>query len=156
MQPDSDAAAERCPATVWRRAVIGVIIGACTVGTAWLATAAARGVSGADSFTLHGTMSLRTNYHDVTSVRTGCRGSGGYADISDGTAVTVYNANDAVIATGDLENATSNGNGCESDIQVPGVPAGNTFYQVEVSHRGKITVSAHNAESGKVAVSLGN
>jgi hypothetical protein len=38
---------------------------------------------------------------------------------------------------------------------VAGVPEGSKFYQVEVSHRGKITVSSAEAKAGKFAASLG-
>jgi hypothetical protein len=38
---------------------------------------------------------------------------------------------------------------------VDGVPSGHDFYQVEVSHRGKIAVSDDEARDGLVALTLG-
>ncbi|MGH3438294.1 MAG: hypothetical protein ACRDRN_17735 [Sciscionella sp.] len=162
MQPFGTPAPDRCPPgpqperKAWRWAVTGVIIGACVIGAAWGATAAAGRLSGANTFTLHGSMSLKGGDDDVTTTAAGCAGSGGYSDISDGTAVTVYDAGGAVVATGDLTKATSDGAACMFDIQVPDVPVGSKFYQVEVSHRGKITVPAGDAESGTVSITLGS
>jgi len=49
----------------------------------------------------------------------------------------------------------SAGYGCAFTFSVPDVPAGESFYQVEVTHRGKINVSAEDARNGSTALSLG-
>lgn len=85
--------------------------------------------------------------------------SGGYADISSGAAVTVYDANGTVVATGVLGVGTDevplSRQRCVFPISVPGVPAGPRFYQVEISHRGKLTLSADDATAGRFTASLG-
>jgi hypothetical protein len=41
-------------------------------------------------------------------------------------------------------------------VVVSNVPTGEKFYQVEVTHRGKVTVTADDAKAGRVSLSLGN
>lgn len=84
---------------------------------------------------------------------------GGMGDIVPGAAVTVYDSSGKVVAAGSLGNGKLPGSGgsipCTFPVTVPGVPAGSKFYQVEISHRGKVTVSAAEAKAGKFAASLG-
>ncbi|MGK3206513.1 hypothetical protein [Amycolatopsis sp. MEPSY49] len=41
-------------------------------------------------------------------------------------------------------------------LAAPNVPAGEKFYLVEVSHRGRIMVQPEDARNGNVALSLGH
>ena len=89
-----------------------------------------------------------------------CTGSGGYDDIRQGAAVTVYDDAGKVVGTGALdagryasEDSTAP---CLFPVSVAGVPGGSRFYQVEVSHRGKVTVSAAEAKAGGFAATLGS
>ncbi|MCU7825922.1 hypothetical protein KSNIM_30625 [Kitasatospora sp. DSM 101779] len=84
-----------------------------------------------------------------------CTGTGGYGDIGEGSAVTVYDATGQVIATGHLNTGARSGLTCRFPVWVSNVPDGPKFYQVEISHRGKITLSADDAKAGRFAASLG-
>lgn len=83
----------------------------------------------------------------------GCQGVGGFDDMGAGTSVTVYDASGTIVGSGGLVFGIRHGDTCEWDFGIndlPDVP----FYQVEVSHRGKITVA--NADLGQVALTLGS
>ncbi|MFJ8201315.1 hypothetical protein [Streptomyces sp. NPDC096152] len=69
--------------------------------------------------------------------------------------MTVYDSAGKVVATGELGTGKPNSAACVFRVAVTGVPDGSTFYQVEVSHRGKITVSSAEAQHGGFAASLG-
>ncbi|MBP2328462.1 hypothetical protein JOF56_008847 [Kibdelosporangium banguiense] len=106
------------------------------------------------------------NYSIVTSAdavaegtdRKRCWGSGGYRDIRDGTEVKVYDETGKLIATGKLgqgraaqdgQLTTLTNSACMFPIAVADIPTGSKFYQVEVSHRGKVTVD-NEPEDGKL------
>ena len=106
------------------------------------------------TFTMVGTFNL---YGTSSTIDGTCRGSGGYSDIADGAAVTVYDAAGKVDAVGAITKPESLGGlGCSFSVVVSDVPNGEKFYQVEITHRGKITVTADDAKAGRVALSLGN
>lgn len=115
------------------------------------------------TFVLHGTFTLRdTSYSSFggSSVYThndgSCSGTGGYNDIAEGASVQVYDAAGKVIATGVLGASDMVSSECVFTLLVPEVPTGEEFYQVEVTNRGKVTVTAEEAKAGKVALTLGN
>lgn len=92
-----------------------------------------------------------------------CAGSNGYADLTDHASVTVYDASGALVAVGQLDPGTDQGwrptdsrersNQCWFDFRVS-VPA-TGVYQVEVSDRGRVTVSAAEVQRGHVVLSVG-
>ncbi|MEW2161143.1 hypothetical protein AB0950_38965 [Streptomyces sp. NPDC007189] len=118
----------------------GLVIGAAGVGLAWNLSAGA--TSASKTFTLKGTLTLTGEYE-------------GYDDIGAGAAVTVYDNAGKVIAQGALGVGKPHDAACVFHAAVPGVPNGPRFYQVEVSHRGKLTVSSTEAKAGGFAASLG-
>ncbi|MGW3958432.1 hypothetical protein ACWED2_01335 [Amycolatopsis sp. NPDC005003] len=131
--------------------------GAALVGSLWVgldlahsnSPSAPVGGSGA-AFDLRGTFTLYSRYGT-------CGGSGGYSDITTGTAVTVYNAAGTVLSQGALGTGRPDGAGsCVFSLAAPNVPASEKFYLVEVSHRGRIMVQPEDARNGKVALSLGS
>lgn len=131
--------------------LLGALVGASLVGGLWAITANSH--SGPGTFTLTGSFTLTEGASDNGS---GCEGSGGYDDISEGTSVTVYGANGDVIATGQLGDSESSSYGtCDFGVSVPDVPKGQKFYKVEVSHRGTIQLTAKEAENDGFAGSLG-
>lgn len=152
--------------------LIGAVAGAAIVGGTWYTTSRDHGDIGGSSitadgkpaaveaapdgtFTLNGEFVLTDGAIDDGTG--GCEGSGGYDDIGLGTSVTVYDAAGAVIATSELvlsEYDRAAGS-CTYDVSVPDVPGDQDFYQVEISHRGKIQLSAEEATSGAFAGSLG-
>ncbi|GAA3483266.1 hypothetical protein GCM10018966_077980 [Streptomyces yanii] len=152
--------------------LIGAVAGAAIVGGTWYATgndtsnsittagkAAADGKPAAapddETFTLTGDFTLTDGA--ISDGIGGCEGSGGYDDIMLGTSVTVYDAAGAVIATSALllSEYDETAGTCTYDVSVADVPGGQDFYQVEISHRGKIQLSAEEAKSGGFSGSLG-
>ncbi|MEO3978992.1 hypothetical protein [Streptomyces sp. CAU 1734] len=134
-------------------ALLGLVAGAGLVGGAWAYTNRDTAPAEPAVFTLIGTFTLTEG-----AIRTdddGCRGTGGYDDIAAGTSVTVYDAAGGVAATGSLGESEYSIGACAFIVTVKDVPKGEKYYQVEVSHRGKVQLSAKEAEAGKLAVSLG-
>ena len=111
-----------------------------------------------DAFTLTGRFALRGGAESDGAGR--CQGEDGYTDIHSGAAVTVYDAGGEVIAVGALSDPKASDPelivSCEFTVTVPNVPRGERFYAVEVTHRGRVTVSAEQAEAGGFWASLGN
>jgi hypothetical protein len=144
----------------WPRPLVtglaGLVVGAGAVGLVWGLSDG--GSSAPKTFTLRGSMTL-TDPTALDFDHKACGGSDGYGDIRQGAGVTVYDAEGKVLGTGALgagryasEDSTAP---CVFAVKVPGVPEGSKFYQVEISHRGKVTVSSAEAKAGKFAASLG-
>jgi hypothetical protein len=76
----------------------------------------------------------------------------GHSDIGEGSPVTVYNSAGQIVAIGALGKGRTLGpaRSCLFPFEVAGIPSGSKFYQVEVSHRGKVTFSSSDVEQGKV------
>ncbi|MGW1912620.1 hypothetical protein ACWCQS_18325 [Streptomyces sp. NPDC002076] len=132
--------------------VVGRVAGAGAIGLAWGLS------SGSDSpktFTLRGTMTLTGDNVPSGETNEDCTGYEGYDDIRQGAGVTVYDSAGKVVATGALSTGKPDSAACVFRVSVKGVPDGSKFYQVEVSHRGKITVSSAEAQHGGFAASLG-
>ncbi|MDX3094329.1 hypothetical protein PV703_24755 [Streptomyces sp. ME01-24h] len=74
--------------------------------------------------------------------------------------MTVFDASGKVVATGALSAPAPNDPDlvvtCSYTVTVPEVPRGERFYGVEVSHRGKISISAADAGAGGFMASPGN
>ncbi|WP_405593856.1 hypothetical protein OG741_37615 [Streptomyces sp. NBC_01410] len=136
----------------------GLVVGAGSVGGVWWLQAS----GGADKpgvFTLRGTLLLTTGATSATIDDSECAGGGGYDDIASGASVTVYNAAGDVVASGALGKGDqpdgSSLRACTFPVSVSDVPKGEKFYQVEVTHRGKISVSSAEAQAGGFTASLG-
>lgn len=84
--------------------------------------------------------------------RVGCKGVGGYDDIVGGASVTAYNSAGDIIGTSSLGGGVAVGKNCMFPFEVTGLEESD-FYQVEVSHRGKVTVAKANLDY--VGLSLG-
>lgn len=119
----------------------------------------------ARTFTLSGTFTLTRGAFSWSSSDTSgsCRGFNGFDDIYPGTPVVVTDQAGTVIATGQLLGGrvtmdtvdATRADSCQYQISVPGIPAGKTFYGVEVSHRGKQTLTPAEAEGGQLNLTLG-
>lgn len=140
-------------------ALAGAVAGAAIVGGMWAITANT-GPDADDTFTLIGVFAL-TDGSSIQSNGDGCYGTGGYDDIAEGTSVTVYDATGTTVATGNLgesklvPDTSGLGRSCRFDVSVPDVPKGSRFYSVEISHRGKVQMSAEEAEQRGFATTLG-
>lgn len=131
----------------------GLAIGAGIIGLAWGLSNS--GSSTPKTFTLRGTMTLTGDNIPTGDTSEDCTGYSGFDDISEGASVTVYDSTGKVVASGALGAGKPKSAACVFSVSVPGVPEGSKFYQVEVSHRGKLTVSSADAEKGQFASSLG-
>lgn len=107
------------------------------------------------TFTLRGTMTLTGDNVPTGETNEDCTGYSGYEDIAKGASVTVYDNGGKVVAEGALGTGKPKDAACVFPVSIPGVPEGSKFYQVEVSHRGKLTVSAAEAKAGGFASTLG-
>ncbi|MCL6675115.1 hypothetical protein [Streptomyces panaciradicis] len=148
-------------------ALIGAVVGAGAVGVAWGITGGSRHTARQTptatpsrvmhrtptTFVLTGTFELTDGV--VGDGAGGCKGSEGYSDISEGTAVTVYDAAGTVVATGGLGESTRAGSTCRFDVAVSDVPTGKRFYKVEVSHRGTVQLTEAEARGGGFGATLG-
>ncbi|MFF0199896.1 hypothetical protein [Streptomyces sp. NPDC005017] len=143
-------------------AVAGAVIGAGAVGVSWTFAGGGEGPAGPPptlaswaptAFTLTGTFELTDGA--VGDGAGGCRGEGGYDDIFEGTAVTVYDAAGTVVATGHLGESMPEGGACRFDVSVADVPTGERFYLVRVSHRGTVLLTEAQAAAGGFGATLG-
>jgi hypothetical protein len=132
-------------------AAVGLLLGAGAVGAAW----ALSGSSTPASFTLRGSLTLTGDNVPSGDTSEDCTGYEGYDDIAKGAIVTVYDTAGRIVGSGALGTGKPSSGACVFPISVPDVAGGSKFYQVEVSHRGKLTVSAAKAKSGGFASSLG-
>jgi hypothetical protein len=132
------------------------IVGCVAAGVALVAVAAVlmpKGIEGRavmpDTITVAGIVTLTDNEGFVGhSTGSTCAGTGGYDDLALGTSVTVYDGGSAIIGGGYVNAATYNDNACVLAFEIPEIPAGKGFYQVEISHRGKISEDEKNVELG--------
>ena len=88
-------------------------------------------------FTVTGTFTLY-DYESIDYYSEGgseCWGTGGYSDISTGAQVRVSDGAGEVIAVGELQPSGYDFGSCEFTFAVTRVPAGERFYEIEVSHR---------------------
>lgn len=140
--------------SAWATGVAGLVIGASAVGGVWAAQA---GPADPGSFTLQGHMTLTGDHIPAGEEGEGCTGYSGFSDIAEGASVTVYDPAGKVLATGALGagKPDEDSGPCRFPVRVASVPKGSKFYQVEVTHRGKVTITAAEAEHGKYGASLG-
>ncbi|WP_328644636.1 hypothetical protein OHS58_28815 [Amycolatopsis sp. NBC_00348] len=156
--PGAPAAAPARPGyrtSPWRL-LLAATGGAALVGALWagLGLAGSGGPAGpsGDTFDLRGTFTLTSGGDGFGT----CVGSGGYADIAGGAAVTVYDAAGSVLSRGALGTGRPAGMGtCVFSLSAQSVPAGEQIYLVEVAHRGRTMVTPQDARDGNVALSLG-
>lgn len=95
-----------------------------------------------------------SNYPNVWpgEANTPCATTDGFSDIAPGTQVVITDAASKTLALGRLEVGTRDGvGGCSFAFTVPGVPLGQQFYGIEVSHRGRLQ---YTADQVKLPLSL--
>lgn len=100
-----------------------------------------------------GTLALVTT--SLGSSADGCYGTGGYSDIHRGTQVVISDASGKTVALGALSGGGRGGaTRCEFSFHVDGIPKGEAFYKVEVSHRGGIQYT--ESQLASLALTLGS
>lgn len=119
----------------------------------------------AKTFELTGSMNLvddSTSSRSSSSITTStgdsdfmCAGKRGYSDIGPGASVEVTDETGTLIAKGRLSDSFGTSSICTLSFTVTGVPAGKKYYQVEVSHRGKVSFTESEAREG-IGLSLGD
>jgi hypothetical protein len=108
---------------------------------------------GPDAFQVAGTVTLTDPDGYMSS--THCSGKGGYDDIAEGASVNITDAGGATVAIGRLGPGDTQSAGCVFAFSVADVPAGKSFYGIEISHRGIVKFSEAEVSSGEVAMTLG-
>lgn len=137
----------------------GILAAALVIGglLLWLVPGKPAEPEAPSTFELKGKLSLAST--GAFSMAPKCGGKNGYDDINPGAAVVIYDAAEKVLATGSLGEgryASGGGSGpCVFEFTVKDVPTGEKFYQVQVSHRGKIPVQAADATAGNTSLTLG-
>jgi len=85
-----------------------------------------------------------------------CSGIGGYADLGVGSGVTIRDANGTIVGVGEITDSEDVQPVCVFTFTVHDVPSGEGPYTVEISHRGKVTVTEQALADGTAALSIGN
>lgn len=128
-------------------------IGGAAVAALAVVIVALAGGFGAGTFTMTGTLILvdQTSLSASAQVdKTPCQGTGGFSDLSPGTAVLVQDSTGQTLATGSLGAGWRDGasGACMLPFTVADVRDGLSAYSVTISHRGTQVFTAANAHSG--------
>ncbi|OAP26147.1 hypothetical protein [Amycolatopsis sp. M39] len=113
------------------------------------------------TFMLTGILTIESDSSDVRTNDTGaadsdCQGTGGYSDLTPGTAVKVSDGAGHVIATGSITSGTAQTSyvydhnvvtGCQLGFTVNDVPDGLPSYVLTISHRGDQYLTADRAHA---------
>lgn len=129
------------------------LIGAAVVAALAVVIVALAGGFGPGTFTMTGSLIVvdqSSLLPDLQTDKTNCQGTGGFSDLSPGTAVLVQDSTGQTIATGALaagkRDAASGA--CLMPFTVTHVKDGLSSYSVTISHRGTQVFTSVNAHSG--------
>lgn len=113
-------------------------------------------LSASPPLTVEGSVTVRGEPPAVlTDNELTCVTGGGYDDIREGAQVVVTDAAGKTIALGQLgAGSWKRGVGCIFLFTVADIPAGEKFYGIEVSHRGKVQYTAAQM-SAPIELSIG-
>lgn len=111
--------------------------------------------TGQRTMVVNGNITLTTThiYHWAGQQGEPCYGTGPYKDMNAGAQVKVFDAQGAVVATGELREGRW-GVGCVFPFSVKDVPESNMI-QVEVGNRGKVPFDLDAVKNGGVKLTLG-
>lgn len=84
-----------------------------------------------------------------------CDGAGGYTDIQSNAQVKITNVAGHILAIGQLNGGKPKDGECDFNFTVHGVPLGQHYYGIEITHRGIVQYSAKEMQSGTVDLTLG-
>lgn len=130
-------------------------VGAAVVAALAVVIVALAGGFGAGTFTMTGSLIVidqSSLLPDLQTDKANCQGTGGFSDLSPGTAVLVQDSTGQTIATGSLaagKRDPSSG-ACLMPFTVTDVKDGLGSYSVTISHRGTQVFTAANAHSGVI------
>jgi hypothetical protein len=124
-----------------------VALGAILFGLGIFTTGGPSPLHRAGTFALTGSITLNgVEFQDwLPEGNAGCEGTGGYSDMTAGTAVVVADSTGKTVATGSLGTGQVQIDMCMLPISVPNVPGGLSEYVVTVSHRGSQVVPGAQA-----------
>lgn len=110
---------------------------------------------GSGSFTVDGTFTVvSTPAEPVSGDRTGCDLPITLSDIGEGTTITLIDSGAAQIGTAMLVYSGGDLSSCTFTFEFPDVPAGGSFYMVELPGRGQLTYTEGELRAG-VDITLG-
>lgn len=110
---------------------------------------------GSGSFTVDGTFTVvSTPAEPVSGDRTGCDLPVTLSDIGEGTTITLIEGGTAQIGTAMLVYSGGDLSSCTFTFEFPDVPAGGSFYMVELPGRGQLTYTEDELRAG-VDITLG-
>lgn len=144
-------------------AVVLVLAGALTLG---LSQSGGRASEEAETFTVHGTMTVlcTSSYGSYSS--SGC--SAGYSDLHPGAQVELFNEKQEILATTELHTGTGSTTGTSGysslstlrsySFEIPDVPRGAKQYGVHIgnSNRGIVWATEAEATTTGFALSIGS
>lgn len=139
------------------RFVLGIVVGvvgcAALAGLAFAVDVATR--SGPSAFAITGQFDLTGSTKSASVPGFACAGTGGYDDLNPATTVAVTDEAGTLLAKGHMTGSTRSSRTCTFDFSVLDVPRGHRFYQVEIAHRGALSYTETEAESG-LSLTLGD
>ncbi|UVE96682.1 hypothetical protein [Dietzia sp. B32] len=110
---------------------------------------------GSGSFTVDGTFTVvSTPAEPVSGDRTGCDMPITLSDIGEGTTITLIEGGTTQIGTAMLVYSGGDLSSCTFTFEFPDVPAGGSFYMVELAGRGQLTYTEDELRAG-VDITLG-
>ena len=108
-------------------------------------------------FTLAGTVQLTEGNVKTAALPTGfeCAGAKEFGDVAPNAPITVENETGTLLAKGVINNSNTDGDGCVMHFEVANVPAGSTFYRVNVGQEHQMSFTEDEARAG-VEFLMGN
>lgn len=135
--------------------VVGLVIGAGTVGGAWWASTSEDTRPSGPPLTATGSVTVFGSW--VHGQEEGCVGIDDFADLRAGTPVRVFDLSGHELARGRLLEGTAGkvvGDSCTWPLKVSGVPSGATQYELQVGDRERLTKTPEELRAG-VTLSFG-
>jgi hypothetical protein len=108
-----------------------------TLGRA-VSTQSGAALADANTVTITGVLLIEGGTANYVTTASGCAGTNGYNDLSEGATATATAGNGDILGQGYLDGGTVGTNGCALAYTISGLPAGKDVYMVEVSHRGML------------------
>jgi hypothetical protein len=108
-----------------------------TLGRA-VSTQSGAALADANTVTITGVLLIEGGTANYVTTASGCAGTNGYNDLSEGATATATSGNGDILGQGYLDGGTVGTNGCALAYTISGLPAGKDVYMVEVSHRGML------------------
>lgn len=131
------------------------LIGAAGLAALAVVIVAVAGGFGAGTFTMTGSLIVidqSSLLPDLQTDKANCQGTGGFSDLTPGTAVLVQDSTGQTLSTGSLRAGKRDAasGACLMPFTVTDVKDGLRSYSVTISHRGTQVFTSGNAHSGVI------